>query len=489
VPGTNHSWYSYNWGDAHILVLDSEQPFTTGTDQYNFAQADLAANQGATWRIVAIQRPPYSSSSANSSSLPVRQYLVPLFQAEHVNLVLSGNSHNYERTVPMTDGAAASSGITYVVSGAGGNGFNTFTVSQPSYTAFREASYYQYTKITVSPTALTIDAVRADTNAVFDTTTITARSTPPPPDTSAPSVPTNVTATPVSASGIDLAWAASTDNVGVTGYRIYRDGATTPLATVTGTSYHDTGLTASTSYSYRVSAVDAAGNNSGPSSPAATAQTKPASTAGTPTLVQAAEGTTSTGLTATFPHGTAAGNLLVLTAAVYTGATSPISSVTDSANNSWLRAAAGPYFVSGHNSDGEIWYAANAKPATTVTVHSAATSVALQAQEYAGVTANSPLDSYAGAANTGTTATAGPITAASGELVVGFVAGHGNTQAITIAGPFTPTQPQTTATSGSITSIATGYQVLTSTSSPGISATFGTAMYWAAGLAAFKPGP
>ena len=32
MPGTNHSWYSYNWGDAHILVLDSEQPLAAGTE-------------------------------------------------------------------------------------------------------------------------------------------------------------------------------------------------------------------------------------------------------------------------------------------------------------------------------------------------------------------------------------------------------------------------------------------------------------------------
>jgi hypothetical protein len=172
MPGSNHSWYSYTWGDAHILVLDTELPFTVGSPQYAFAQADLARHQRDKWRIVAMQTPPYSSSSAVSSSKAGRSDLVPLFQAQHVNLVLSGNSHNYERTVPMTNGVATAGGITYLVSGAGGNGFNLFTIPAPAYTAFREATYYQYLKITVSPTSLTVDAVRADTNAVFDTTTI-----------------------------------------------------------------------------------------------------------------------------------------------------------------------------------------------------------------------------------------------------------------------------------------------------------------------------
>lgn len=172
MPGTNHSWYSYTWGDAHILVLDGEQLYGTGTDQYNFAQSDLAAHQGDVWRIVVLQRPPYSSATSNSSSKAVQQYLVPLFQTNRVNLVLSGNSHNYERSYPLVNGAPATGGTTYIVSGAGGNGFNPFALPQPAWSAFRESSFYEFARVTVTPTALTVAAVRADTNAVVDSTTI-----------------------------------------------------------------------------------------------------------------------------------------------------------------------------------------------------------------------------------------------------------------------------------------------------------------------------
>jgi hypothetical protein len=181
MPGANHSWYSYNWGDAHILVLDGEQPYAPGSEQYSFAQADLAAHQGDAWRIVVSPRPPYSSTSAVSSSQGTQHYLVPLFEAEHVNLVLSGNSHNYERTVPLTDGVPAAGGITYIVSGGGGNGFNAFDAFTEPWTAFRESSYYEYTRITVTPAALVADAIRSDSNAIFDTTTIQKPATGDPP--------------------------------------------------------------------------------------------------------------------------------------------------------------------------------------------------------------------------------------------------------------------------------------------------------------------
>lgn len=83
-----------------------------------------------------------------------------------------------------------------------------------------------------------------------------------PADTQAPTAPSGLAVTTPSSSQANLTWNASTDNVGVSGYRIYRNGASTPVATTTSASYGDSGLAASTSYTYTVSAIDAAGNES-----------------------------------------------------------------------------------------------------------------------------------------------------------------------------------------------------------------------------------
>lgn len=80
-------------------------------------------------------------------------------------------------------------------------------------------------------------------------------------DTTAPTAPTGLTATATDAGQVDLSWAASTDNTAVVGYEVNRD--TTSVATgVKTTSYSDTNVTASTTYSYNVVAVDGAGNKS-----------------------------------------------------------------------------------------------------------------------------------------------------------------------------------------------------------------------------------
>jgi chitodextrinase len=99
--------------------------------------------------------------------------------------------------------------------------------------------------------------------SAFSSTASTSTMTPP--DTTPPSAPTNLSATAASSTQINLSWTASTDNVGVTGYRVERcQGAAcsnfAQIATPATTTFNDTGLTASTSYSYRVRATDAAGN-------------------------------------------------------------------------------------------------------------------------------------------------------------------------------------------------------------------------------------
>jgi chitodextrinase len=84
--------------------------------------------------------------------------------------------------------------------------------------------------------------------------------TPPAADTSSPTQPGSLTASATDSTHVTLSWTASTDNVSVAGYRVYRN--STVLATVTTTAYADSGLTASTAYGYQVIAFDAAGNAS-----------------------------------------------------------------------------------------------------------------------------------------------------------------------------------------------------------------------------------
>jgi chitodextrinase len=110
--------------------------------------------------------------------------------------------------------------------------------------------------------------------------TSTTMSTSACPDTTAPSTPTNLTKTGSTQTSLALSWSASTDNVGVTGYTLYVNGA--QVGTTTSTSMSATGLACSTTYTVSVDAFDAAGNHSAKASistsTAACADTAPPST-------------------------------------------------------------------------------------------------------------------------------------------------------------------------------------------------------------------
>ncbi len=85
-----------------------------------------------------------------------------------------------------------------------------------------------------------------------------------------PTIPGNVVATPVSQSAITVTWSAATDDILVSGYEVYRDAMFLATVTAPTTSYGDTGLTASTTYSYEVRAFDSSSFYSGFSTSSAT---------------------------------------------------------------------------------------------------------------------------------------------------------------------------------------------------------------------------
>ena len=121
-------------------------------------------------------------------------------------------------------------------------------------------------EVRIYNTALTQAQIQADMNSPIGSGSS---------DTQAPTAPTGVTATGVTSSEIDVTWTPSTDDVGVAGYRVFRNG--TQVGTSTYPSFQDIGLSASTSYTYTVRAFDGAGNTSPPSA-AATGTTRSSGT-------------------------------------------------------------------------------------------------------------------------------------------------------------------------------------------------------------------
>ncbi|WP_281423175.1 carbohydrate binding domain-containing protein [Paenibacillus oenotherae] len=165
-------------------------------------------------------------------------------------------------------------------------------------------------------------------------------------DTEAPTVPTALKANSKTTNSVTLGWTASSDNVSVTGYEIWR--GNTKVGTTATTSYTDTGLTANTAYSYTVKAYDAANNVSGASSSISVTTeavvSQPPSAPGNPTVTGKTQTSVTLGWTAS--TGTVTGY------EIWRGATKVGTSATTSYTDTGLTAGtAYSYTIKAYNAN------------------------------------------------------------------------------------------------------------------------------------------
>jgi hypothetical protein len=131
-PGETATFYSFDWGDAHFAVLDTNLELEADSAQIRWLDADLevARAAGRAWVILYFHEPPYSVGVYAFDGNRLRETIVPLVDRWGVDLVLSGHDHNYQRTHPLREDVArdawqdpsfaSPAGTIYVVTGGGG---------------------------------------------------------------------------------------------------------------------------------------------------------------------------------------------------------------------------------------------------------------------------------------------------------------------------------------------------------------------------------
>lgn len=162
--GTPGRFYKVSHGPADFFYLDSSVPGVFGPgakEQWEWLD-DMLASSTNQWKIVALHHPLYSSG-LHGSTVGAREKLEPILVRRHVDLVMAGHDHDYERTHPQE-------GVTYVVSGGG---CKTTAVGSSRFTA-RSASILQFMVVDVIDDRLDARCVRVD-GAVADRFTLRAR--------------------------------------------------------------------------------------------------------------------------------------------------------------------------------------------------------------------------------------------------------------------------------------------------------------------------
>lgn len=140
------NYYSFDFGNSHFTIVDSNQPLVPGNAQYEWLEQDLAQSQ-ATWKFVVHHHPPYSSDEndygdtvekfekTDRGDVDMRK-VTPLYDKYGVDLVWCGHIHDYERTWPLRDGKVdQEKGVIYIQTGGGGAELENFAPTRSWFTA------------------------------------------------------------------------------------------------------------------------------------------------------------------------------------------------------------------------------------------------------------------------------------------------------------------------------------------------------------------
>jgi chitodextrinase len=261
--------------DRYTVIRDGSPVATVTAPTTTFTDTGLQPATSYTYTVLALDAAGNASPTSNPASATTRDTVPPTAPSGLAATVVSGTRIDLAWSA-STDNVAVTGYRVYR------NGVQVGVAATTSYsdTSVAPATSYSYTVTAVDAAG---NESAASNAAVAGT-----------PDTIAPSAPTGLTATPASPTRVDLAWTAATDNVGVTGYAVFRDGSRiATLGPVTASS-DLTGLPATTA-TYAVRALDAAGNVSDPSA------TATATTPGTNVLSDGFEAGSLAGWSATGP--------------------------------------------------------------------------------------------------------------------------------------------------------------------------------------------
>ena len=268
------AWADGNNGTASVYQNDRDQHWTPTSAEYSWLKADLAAHPNAL-KFAFWHYPLYADSGGQPSDTFLQGgagTLQGLLDQNNVAVVFNGHAHGYERNKPDASGMVSyvfGNGGAAMGSVSGCSSFDAYALgSGGSHCGAAPAGQsldhvFGYAKVTVNGRQVTVTPTD-ELGRTFDVQTYTFPNGPA--DAQPPTPPTTVSATAVSTGRVDLSWSGATDDVGVTGYRVYRDG--TELVEQAGTSYSDRTVSPASTYNYTIVAVDGSGKASPPSAPA-----------------------------------------------------------------------------------------------------------------------------------------------------------------------------------------------------------------------------
>ena len=246
VTGTDFYW-SFDYGPAHIAVVDQYISYDPGSPQYDWLENDLATST-ALWKFLLFHEPGWSAGG-HGNNVTVQTYIQPLCLAYGVDIVFAGHNHYYAR--------CNADGIQHVTTGGGGAPLSMPSAGYPN--VVESAMALHFCMIEIQGDELYYTAVNRY-GELLDAFTLIhgVDNMAPMPD------PTTWEVEPAAAGATSISMTATTasDPSGVEYYFECTSGGGNDSGWQDGPAYTDTGLAPATEYTYRVKARDlSAGQN------------------------------------------------------------------------------------------------------------------------------------------------------------------------------------------------------------------------------------
>ena len=157
----NGAYYSFDYGPAHITVIDQYSDFTIDSNQIKWVEKDLASS-GKKWKFLLFHEPGYSAGLMPINHV-VKRSLQPLCTRYGVSIVFTGHNHYYAK--------AEINGVYHITTGGGGGTLDKFSLDGISYIDVIDQSHH-FCRVEISGNRLYFKAIRHD-GTVIDSFTIT----------------------------------------------------------------------------------------------------------------------------------------------------------------------------------------------------------------------------------------------------------------------------------------------------------------------------
>lgn len=167
---TGRPWnFSFRWGNAAFIAFDNSLAVMPGMEEYTWIENELKKAKDADFRVVYFHIPPYSDLR-HGDNIEAQKYLIPLFDKYHVQLVLCGHEHSYQRTDALKAGKPDPNGTVYVVAGSGVGRLYDRIKTAGKIVKYEKLS--PYLRLHVDTNAITVTAVDGANGKVIDTVTV-----------------------------------------------------------------------------------------------------------------------------------------------------------------------------------------------------------------------------------------------------------------------------------------------------------------------------